>query len=108
LKLAAQLVGALALSAGVIINRDNRAGTPEVDSFCREQGLPILMRIPLERAIAEGTARGQTLIDIQPEYRPRFQAMFNLIVAHSRVPLRSGKYLGYQFKGPDEHVETLY
>jgi hypothetical protein len=37
--------------------------------------LPILMRIPFDRAIAEGIAQGQPLVDIHPEYRVQFQEM---------------------------------
>ncbi len=43
--------------------------------YCIDIGLPILMRIPYDRAIAEGTARGQTLFDIDPKYIMLFQQL---------------------------------
>jgi len=51
-----------------------------VDTFCAAAGLPILLRIPFERAIAEGVAQGRTLVEIQPEYASRFRAMAQQIV----------------------------
>lgn len=76
LKLAVEVVRSLSLPAGVIINRVSPHGTSEVMPFCEEKNLPVLHHIPLERAIAEGTARGQTLIDIHPEYRDAFRDIY--------------------------------
>ncbi len=88
LALAAQVVEELHLPAGVIINRDDQVMTSKVDAFCQQQGLPILMRIPLERTIAEGTARGQTLIEIYPSFKERFQNLFNEITHSSQMPAK--------------------
>ena len=71
LRLAAQVARELNLPAGVIINRDN-GPYPDMESFCRNSRLPILMRIPLKRSIAEGIAQGRTLVDIQPQFRKAF------------------------------------
>jgi len=75
LKLAAQVSKELKISTGVIINRDG-IGNADVEDFCTAEGLPVLMRIPFDRAIAEGTAQGQTLIDIYPKYTMLFQQLF--------------------------------
>ena len=75
LRLAAQLARELHLPAGVVINRDG-IGPHAVDAFCRQAGLPILLRIPFERALAEGLAQGQTLLTLRPEYGARFQTLF--------------------------------
>jgi MinD superfamily P-loop ATPase len=83
LRLAAQVADELGIPAGVIINREN-GPYPVLDEFCAEQRLPVLLRIPFERAIAEGIARGQTLVDIHPEYANRFHQMFTQITAPSR------------------------
>ncbi len=78
LKLAAQVGRELNLSMGVVVNRDG-IGDGGVDEFCAAEGLPILMRIPFDRAIAEGVARGRPLVDIHPEYAERFRQMFTQI-----------------------------
>ena len=58
-----------------MINRDG-IGDAGVDAFCAAAGLPILLRIPFERAIAEGIAQGRTLLEIHPEYAARFRALY--------------------------------
>lgn len=78
LKLAAQLATELDIPAGVVINRDG-VGDARVDEFCRESGIPILMRIPLERDIGAGIAQGKPLLQIRPQYQDDFQNMFTQI-----------------------------
>lgn len=78
LRLAAQLARELHLPAGVVINRDG-IGTPDVEAFCRQAALPILLRIPFERALAEGLAQGLTLLALRPEYGARFRQMYTQI-----------------------------
>ncbi len=75
LKLAVQVARELSIPIGVVINRDG-IGDAGVAKFCAGQALPILMRIPFERAIAEGVAQGRPLVEIHPEYVARFQEMF--------------------------------
>ena len=78
LKLAVQLTEELGIPAGVIVNRDG-VGDKKVDDYCQAAGLPILMRIPLERKIGAGIAKGQPLTEIYPEYGGRFRQMFHQI-----------------------------
>ncbi len=68
----------LGLPAGVVINRDG-VGDDSVERFCAEAGLPILMRIPLDRRIAEAYAQGETIVARLPAYRERFQALYRRI-----------------------------
>jgi MinD superfamily P-loop ATPase len=75
LRLAAQVAAELGVPAGVLINREN-GSYPALDAFCTEQRLPVLMRIPFERAIAEGVAQGKTLVEIHPKYGEQFRRMF--------------------------------
>ncbi len=75
LKLAVGMGRELHVPMGVIINRAD-AGDDRVHRYCGKEGLPILLEIPLKREIAQGYADGQTLIDILPEYRDRFQGVF--------------------------------
>jgi MinD superfamily P-loop ATPase len=80
LKLAYELTRELALPAGVIINRDG-IGNNQVEEFCMATGLPVLMRIPMEREIAAGIAQGIPLVTLKPEYRPDFRQIFATILA---------------------------
>jgi len=89
LRLAAEVAVELGIPAGVVINRDG-IGDASVDAFCASAGLPILLRIPFERAIAEGIAQGRTLIEIRPEYTSRFRAVYEEILRRVRPRPDSG------------------
>lgn len=75
LKLAAQVAKELNIRTGVIINR-NGVGHAGVEDFCKAEKIPVLMRIPYDLAIAKGTAQGQPLVEIYPEYSSLFQQVF--------------------------------
>jgi MinD superfamily P-loop ATPase len=79
LRLAVEVAHELNISTGVVINRDG-SGNVQVDEFCQSEGIPILMRLPFRRSIAEGIARGYTLTEIHPEFLGQFRGMFDRIV----------------------------
>lgn len=83
LRLAVQVARELGLPAGVIVNRVN-GDFPDLEDFCNTSGLPILMRIPFDRVIAEGIAQGKTLTDILPEYADNLRMMFQQITSFQR------------------------
>jgi len=68
----------LGLPLGVVVNRDS-IGDAGVDEYCAAEGIPILMRIPLDRRIAEAISDGQALVEVLPEYKPRFQELYKRI-----------------------------
>lgn len=84
LKLAIEVVRELKLPAGVIVNRDGCGDFSRLDEFCADAGLPILLRIPFERQIAEGIARGRTLVDIHPRYKNIFAQFPSRILRECR------------------------
>lgn len=61
----------LGLPVGVVINRDG-VGDSGVDEYCAAENIPILMRIPLDRRIAEAYSEGTAIVEALPEYRTRF------------------------------------
>jgi MinD superfamily P-loop ATPase len=79
LRLAFQVVRELGVPAGVIINREN-GSFPSMEEFCTENQLPIMLRLPLERVIAEGISKGKNLVDIHPEYGEVFRQLFTKII----------------------------
>ncbi len=78
LVLAYELTLELGMPAGVIINRDG-IGDQRVADFCARAGLPILLRIPIDREIAAGIAMGIPLVTLKPEYRARFQQVLQTV-----------------------------
>jgi MinD superfamily P-loop ATPase len=84
LKLAVELANELQIPAGVIVNRDGCDTFPALEEFCAFEGLPILLSIPFERQIAEGIARGQTLVEIHPEYMEIFRQLATRMFAECK------------------------
>lgn len=78
LTLAVALLRDLAVPCGVVINRDG-LGDDAVDRYCSEEGLPVLLRIPFERRIAEHYCRGVTLAEGMPEWRAAFRGLFDRV-----------------------------
>lgn len=83
LKLAYELTRELGLPAGVIINRDG-IGDQGVDDFCLQVGLPVLLRIPMDRTIAAGIAQGVPLVTLRPAYGTFFKEMFLTVAGVSQ------------------------
>ncbi|MCK4772677.1 MAG: ATP-binding protein [Candidatus Latescibacteria bacterium] len=79
LRLMVEVVSELGIPAGVVINRDG-TGYEEMERFCKEADLPVMLRIPLEQRIAEGTARRKPLIFICPEYEKYLREMYERII----------------------------
>lgn len=68
----------LHIPVGVVINRDG-VGDSGVDDYCAAEGVPILMRIPLDRRIAEAYSEGVPMVRALPEYRQKFIALYERI-----------------------------
>ena len=79
LRLAVEVArGELGLPVGVVVNRDG-VGDDGVDAYCAAEAIPILMRIPLDRRIAEAISEGQALVEALPEYQAAFQQLYRQI-----------------------------
>ncbi|MBN2081628.1 ATP-binding protein [bacterium] len=85
LALAAAAARQLGLPTGVVINR---AGSNDelITSFCAEQGLPVLARIPFDRRIAAAYAQGQLPVEAVPELRPLFAALAGRLLIPAAKP----------------------
>ena len=78
LQLAVNVVRKLGIPCGVVINRAD-IGDEEVERYCRNEDIPILMQIPNERKIAEAYSRGTMIVEEFPAYRETFQALLPTI-----------------------------
>jgi len=79
LKLAVELVRALELAFGVIINRAD-AGDGAVRAYCREERIEVLAEIPNDREIAEAYSRGELICQTLPRYDSLFGEISSAIV----------------------------
>ncbi len=85
LALAVDMVRELGIPCGVVVNRDG-IGDKGVEDYCRKEGIPIMMRIPLDIKIARLYSRGITLAEGMPEWREPFIRLFDNVkrIAGSR------------------------
>jgi len=75
LSLAVKAVRKLKIPFGVVINRSD-LGNEKTDEFCTGEHIPVLMRIPFSKKIAEIYSRGDSIIEALPEYGEKFQRLF--------------------------------
>jgi MinD superfamily P-loop ATPase len=78
LVLAVETVREIKVPFGVIINQDG-IGDDEVDKYCNKEGIPILMKIPWDRRIAESYSKGEPAVRVFPEMKKDFQDVFEKI-----------------------------
>jgi len=74
LKLAVVVVRELGTPFGVVVNRVG-IGDERVQTFCREENIPILLEIPDDRRIAEAYSKGRLIVEALPEYRGLFESL---------------------------------
>lgn len=84
LKLAVEVVRHLKISFGVIINRDG-IGDERVESYCKKEGIEVLMKIPHSEKIAELYSRGIPFIEEMPEWKEKFVSLFNNLKNEART-----------------------
>ena len=78
LKLSVGVARQLNVPFGVVINRDG-IGDDRVEKYCREEDIPLLMKIPWDRRIAEGYSRGEPVVMVTPGLQQQFQNLYAAI-----------------------------
>jgi MinD superfamily P-loop ATPase len=63
---------------GVIINRSD-LGDGETEAFCLKENIPILMKIPFSREIAQWYSKGISMLEGDRDYREKFLSVFEKI-----------------------------
>jgi len=82
LVLAVEVIRKLNIPFGVIINRadiQTESGQvifPDVDNYCSKENIPILMRIPFDRKIAESYSKGIPMVEAIPKFKTEFVQLF--------------------------------
>ena len=80
LKLAVEMVRALKLRLGIVINRAGLDGDA-MHAYCRRARIPVLGELPDDRAVAVAYSRGQLACEVVPGYRQRVEAIFRDILS---------------------------
>lgn len=73
LEIAYEVTKALRVRAGVIINKSDEDDL--IEDFCSKNNVPILLKIPFQRQIAEAYSKGIPIIKAMPEYKKSFREM---------------------------------
>ena len=76
--LAVEVLKKLNIPFGVVINRAD-LGNNKTEEYCRQENIPVLMRIPFRKEIAMAYSKGEPIVKVFPEYAKYFQDLFNKI-----------------------------
>lgn len=87
LAIAVELLKKLRLPGGVVINRSlGGGGEASIVSYCRGEGIPILLKIPWDRELASLYARGEPVAEHLPDWRNLFTELGRRILEDERRP----------------------
>jgi MinD superfamily P-loop ATPase len=78
LKITVQVLRKMKVPFAVVVNRAG-IGDKKVYTYCKEENIPILLEIPYQRKIAELYSRGVPFSLEMPEWKEKFQTLFNKI-----------------------------
>ena len=78
LKLAVGATKILNIPCGLVINRSD-LGDDTVREYANSENLPVLLDIPFDRRIAEAYSRGDMIVDVMPEWKEKFLALYESI-----------------------------
>jgi len=76
LTLAVDMLNKLNIPSGVVINRDG-VGDSKVEEYCHKEGVPVLLRIPLNIEIAQLYSKGITLVEGMPRWQEAFIKLYD-------------------------------
>ena len=82
LRLAVETIRKMDIPFGVIINCDG-IGDQKVQEYCKKESIPILLKIPMDRRIAELYSRGVPFILEMSGWKEKFLELFDAIQIHA-------------------------
>lgn len=78
LKYSVRMLNQQGIPYGVVVNRDG-VGDRRVEDYCEKEGIPILMKIPNDRKIAELYSEGVPFVKSMPQWREKFSELYERI-----------------------------
>ncbi|MFO7776331.1 MAG: 4Fe-4S binding protein [Candidatus Hydrogenedentota bacterium] len=93
LKLAIEMVRAIGLPFGVVVNRAHIGGQ-DIELYCAKEGITVLGGIPDDYRVAEAYSRGELLVEAIPEYKRFFTQLWKEIERHRQAgkPLTPARF----------------
>ena len=77
--LAVEVLKKLNIPHGVVLNKCD-IGDHKVEEYCKKNGIPLLLSIPLDREIAVAYSQGIPIVKINSSYEQKFIQLFQKIV----------------------------
>ncbi len=77
--LAVEVLKKLNIPYGVVLNKCD-IGDHKVEEYCKKNGIPLLLSIPLDREIAVAYSQGIPIVKINPSYEQKFIQLYQKIV----------------------------
>lgn len=77
---AVEVVRKMGIPFGVVINRSD-IGDEKVESYCKEEKIPVLLSIPFEREIAELYSKGISLVQAKKDHAKKFEKIMDFVIA---------------------------
>lgn len=84
LELAVEALKNIDVPFGIVINKA-RSDSTIIDEYCEERNIPVLLRLPFDRRLAEAYSKGDLAVRVFPELKEQFQDLFNEIKLHLQV-----------------------
>ncbi len=78
LKLSVEVAREMNIPVGVVINRDG-IGNEQVEEYCESEGIPVVMKIPNDRKIAELYSNGIPFVNKLDDWSGQFNQIFEKI-----------------------------
>ncbi|MDD5551185.1 MAG: ATP-binding protein, partial [Candidatus Omnitrophica bacterium] len=81
--LAVEVLRKLKIHFGVAINRSD-LGNDKTEEYCKQENIPVLMRIPFKKEIAMAYSKGEPMVKVFPEYKKDFTTLYKRIIEKKR------------------------
>lgn len=78
LRIAVATIRELSIPFAVVINRSG-IGDRGVEEYCRQENIPVLMTLPMDKKIAVAYSEGKSIIETQPAYKTKFIELYEKI-----------------------------
>lgn len=75
LKMAVELIKNLNIPMGVAVNRSDGQDII-IENYCKENGIPLLLKLPFQRLVAEAYAHGKNAVEVNPEWKKQFRDLY--------------------------------
>ena len=84
LKLSIEVLQFLEIPFGVVINKSQKE-SDLIEDYCSETEIPVLLKLPFDRRLAEAYSRGEPAVKLFPDLKNRFNELYEKILMDLRM-----------------------